>query len=295
MPAITIVVGEALVGFGRYSLLGNLTALDYHYGADLAVPTAIAVALACCGASSRPAARPAHAARPDNDRWASTRWRVAAVAATGGLVASTLVSGIGWDDRWRSDPAHQYLSRILTSLPHLRPGQSLYDTPVPIGVMPFLDEQRHLSDLLPLAGHPVPFDRTHPDPSVVTNAGRIVTARFYPVATGVPAQPTASCPWHVLGQGSYSIRLNNQVGDTEYFLRIAFFQQRPTGLTVTLTDAAGHAVTVRGSDVVADQQLGEDIVALNLGQPRTVVLHSTSPTTNVCLTSVVLGIPVAQS
>lgn len=292
LPLLTVFVGEALIGAGRFSLLGVFITLDYHYAADLAVPTAIAIALACFGPRARESAAATAPAMP-RVRHSARRLRtpIALVLAAAVLVTAAL-SDLRWVNRFEMDGAHRYVGNLLAGVSHLPPSSSVYDTTVPLTVLPFI-ENEHLSDLLALSGRKVAFDGANPE--LADSTGHLRQAVFYVDAVG-PGASHEFCPRPIQGITTSRVRLNAPVGDNEYFLRVDYFQQRPTTLRVTVRGANGKVIPARGPDTIGtDTTLGASLIALTFGSPAEVTFTSDSAATNICLTQVAIGVPLLAS
>jgi hypothetical protein len=289
LPVAAVLVGQTLVAIGRFSLLGNITPLDFHYVFDLAIPLAIACGLACCG-RSRP--------RRSSERSLERRWvrrrlaPVATAAALVGLTASSVFSTVVWTRRFDASPTHGYVSNILAGIRGQSLPVNLYDTGLSIHVLPYLEQNRHLSDLLGSAGVSVAFDRTSPDPQVVDDTGHIRPSAFFPVATA-NHHTNSFCAMPLQGIATRTLHLRPAVGANEYFLRLDYFEQRPAELTTTVRDASGKIIPVRGSStLVAGEGPGSSLFALSTGSPTTVSVASDSAATNICFTNVTIGIPL---
>lgn len=290
---VPLVIGELIVGAGRFSFIGKFSALDYHYCADLAVPLAVGIGLAC-GTPPRVIRRPlAHVlGLPPGQLRGS--------AVVGGMVAVGMVSagfsGWGWVDRWATSPGKDYTTSLVIGARLLPPGHGLFDVPVPPSVASLLEPYRRVSDLLTDARVPVLLNGGVGTPRTVTDTGAVVPARFK-VAGRAAASPdeTPVCPRLIQGTGSRSFALPPSVGVGEFFVRVAFFQRRSTDLTVSVTGRDGRPLPVVGSDQVGGSTLAADYVALSGGQPATITLTSNSPATNICVTDLSVGDPVAVS
>jgi hypothetical protein len=284
LPLTSVALGIVLVGVGRYATFGNIIATDYHYVYDVAVPTALAAVLSL----SRPT-RPAPIRVPSQRPRA--RVAVAAVAA-GGLMASCIVSAAGWTQRWHASPAHTYTTTVLSSVRALGPAATLYDTPVSQRVLPFIEGDRHISNLLDLAGVDAHIDNGPQSPLIVDDRGHVGPATFFVAALGKGTQ-NRFCPDLLHGQQVLTIPLVGHVTPNAYFLRLTYFQNRPTRLLVTVTDPAGHSVAVSEAALALDSTLGQVVIRLGFGQPASVTLRDSSAATNTCVTKVELGAPLA--
>lgn len=303
LPLAAVLVGQTLVGIGRFSLLGNITPLDFHYVFDLAIPLAIACGLACCRpdpATVRSTADDVPAeplvSAPPRSRVRRIAPAIAVVAALG-LTASSVFSALLWSQRFDASPTHRYVSNVLTGVAQLGPAANLYDTGVSIHVLPYLEQNRDLSDLTEIAGVEVAFDHTSPDPQVVDDSGHIRPAVFYPVAASSVKTPKRTfCAMPLQSMAALHVALRPRVGANEYFLRVDYFEQRPSQLNLAVRDATGKLIPIRGdSTLLAGVGPGSALFALTAGSPASVSISSDSAATNMCFTTVAVGIPLAAS
>lgn len=296
LPLVAVAVGEVLIGLSRYTAFGDLPGLQFSYAFDLAVPVALAVGLALRARTpiDTVPAEPVPAERlpPEATRWPRLRL-VAGVACVALAASSAVVSALAWTSRWHDSPAKTYVGSILTGLRGTGSSANLFDTGVSPRVLPSVSPNRNLSDLLSVTNVHVVFDRGLPQPQLVTDSGQIVPATFTSVAEQVGG-PNAFCPTLVHGTTSISVALEPTVAPGAYFLRIEYFEQRPALVTVTVRNATGQSVGLRGDPTVDfDQQLGVVLLPLRPGSPQRVNFASRSEATNVCMSKVTIGSPVA--
>lgn len=291
-------VGEVLVASGRFAVLGNLTSLDLHYAADLGVPAAVLVALAL---SPRSPAVPTAPAIDEPPRRRPPLRRLGLAVVSGltavAFVISAGISSTAWADRWHDSQAHRYVTQLIASVRRAPPPVNLFDVGPPVQVITYLEPHRHVSDLLADADVPAEYGRAVSMPKTVDASGHVIPAGENTFAQA-GLSPTASklCPRLVRGSGTFTFRFTTPLPTAEYFLKVSFFQARPTGLDVSVRDRAGHAIGIRDSHLVGrDNTLGTDYVALDYGSPASVVFVSNSDATDICLTDVALVQPTAQS
>lgn len=305
LPLVTVVAGELLTGFSRYTSLGTLPALTFSYAFDLAIPTALAIALAF---ARSPRTGPESIATVTIDptqvlvaqvevaparpgRWRRRLRASAAVLACGLVVASAAGSAVAWTDRWHDSPAKSYVNALVSGIAQIGPSANLYDTDVSPRVLPVGTRNRHLSDLLSLTGARLVYDGGLPQPQIVTGSGQIVPAVFHPLAHQV-VRPNTFCPTLIKGATTVTIPLKPQIARGAYFLRIAYFEQRLALVTVTVRDADGRAVPLRVDPTEDfDQQLGVMLLPLTPGRPAKVTFSSNSEAANVCMSKVSVGAP----
>lgn len=312
LPALSVGIGMTLVSAGRYDNFGSLSARVFSYAFDLAVPLSIAVCLVWSAEPSgaEPSgAEPSGAEPPGAEpsgaepsgahrrpwplaRWVSPRLAVAAVAVV--LIASSMASSLLWSQTWSENPSRYYVKTLSSQLAKAGPAVNLYDTALPLNIVPFVNSNRHISDLLAMAHLHAGFDSSASEPQVVDGSGRIRPAVFFPVARMAPAQPSF-CDHLLRGNQPLTVPLIGSVSDNEYFLRIEFFQQRLTAVTVTVRDGAGAVIPlVNGPSVRLGSTLGFVIARLGSGSPASVRISSDNAATNTCITAVLVGMPFVK-
>jgi hypothetical protein len=187
------------------------------------------------------------------------------------------------------------MTNLLDGVGQLPPGASIYNTTAPLAVLPFLENNRQLSDLIALSGKQVAFDGNYPPPEIADITGHLRPAVFYVVSDAVLSKSRV-CPRLIQGIQTVRLRLNATVGGNQYFLRVEYYQKRPTALRVTVNDTDGAAIPAVGNDEIgAESSLGAALIALTSGRPATVTITSDSAATNICLTGVQLGLPLVAS
>jgi hypothetical protein len=293
--AAALVSGELLVANGRFAGLGVITALDYHYGADLLVLLAVATGLACC--TNRLSS---DLAGSNRHTWAAARQAWTPMATTGLVVVlafSGAFSGWRWTTIFATSPAKSYETQLVAAVHALPPDKGLFDVPMPISIQTFLEPYRRVSDMLGDAEVSAHIDSGLGTPRLPLPDGRIVPATFFVAGRTAPLPTrTPICPRLIQGQGSTTFPIREKLGLGYYFVKVGYFQQRPTTLTVQVDDAHEEPIQVQGPDSVgAGSTLANQYVALQLGQPAFVTVKSSSPATNICLTSLSVGYPVAAN
>jgi hypothetical protein len=285
LPLLSTGLGVVLVGVGRYATFKDIVALDYHYAYDVAVPMALAAVLSL----SRPP-RPA----PERVRFPRVRrigGRGVAVAAAGALAASCLVSVVAWTNRWHQSPAHTYTTAVLRSVRALGPAGTIYNTPVSPRVLPFVEGNRHLADLLSVARVQVHINNGPRPAEIVTDGGQARKALFVDAAVGRGTH-NPFCPNLLRGPQPLVIRLHGTVPANEYFLRLTYFQNRPTRILVSMSDQAGNPIAVPGGSLPLDSTIGQTVLGVGYGRPARVTIRDPDAATNTCLSKVELGLPL---
>jgi hypothetical protein len=303
MPAAAFVIGTVVVAVGRFKVFGDLTPRSMNYAFTLAIPMTLAAALSLLPDSSdRLAARvagetaqaiPAEAGVRRRRRGSSGYRLVGGLAVL--LLASSLVSSLTFDHRWSQNPSHRYVRQLTASVRAAGPDVNLWDTRVPPNVLAFLSDHNHVSDVLALAKVPARFDDPATDPLVVRDNGTIGPANLLQVARGVQA-PGTPCTALAKGRGSWNIPLSDPLGPNEYFIKISYYQQKPTVLYFQLRSTGGRTLTpVGGARLQLDEPLGNLYLRLPLAPLQGLTVRSETLDANVCIGDVTVGVPYPLS
>jgi hypothetical protein len=292
LPAVSVLVGEVLVGLGRFQAFGTLSGVTFSYAFDLAVPTALACTLSLgrprLVADVAPAVPQPEPARPGHRRLTAA----CALAVVAALVASSVVSAVAWTQRWHDSPAEGYTNRLLAGVSRLGPTANLYDTAVSSRVLPLISPDRYLSDLLSIGGDRTSFDADGTTPSVVDQFGDVRPARFLEVASGALTH-NRFCSTLLTGQTTVEVPLRPVPRRGDYFLQIQYFQQAASNLTVTVLGRGGQPIPLRSdSSIAVTQRLGTILAPVTTSAPSSVRVTGNNPGTSICLASVKLGVPV---
>lgn len=295
MPALIFAISVVVVTAGRYRVFGDLTPRSLNYFFPLAVPLALAMALSLpVDAAQRSAAsraRPATAARLQH-RLGRRPGPAAGLLLCLAILVSSTGSAISFAHRWGQNPARQYLRSLTASVRQAGPAVNLWDTRVPQSVLAAFSDHNHVSDVLRLAGVPAEFQQPESDPMLITDQGRLVPATLYPIAHGVQ-RPKSLCTALIQGIGTWSVPLSAKPGVNEYFLKMSYLQHVPTTLYLTAIDSDGRLVApVGGARRQLSDQLANLYLRLPLTAPRTLLVRSQSTDANVCIGTVLLGVPV---
>lgn len=291
LPALSVAIGMTLVSAGRYDNFGSLSARVFSYVFDAAVPLSIAVCLVWSAEPSRaPLPRPALSL----SRRLAVSPRLATVGAAVVLIASGMASSFLWSQTWSENPSRYYVKTLVSQLANAGPSVNLYDTALPLDVVPYVNSNRHVSDLVAMAHLSAGFDDSGSEPQIVDASGRIRPAVFFPVGKVATAQSTF-CAHLLRGKQSLTAPLIGSVSANEYFLRIEYFQQRLTAVTVTVRDDAGAVIPlVNGPSVRLGSTLGFVLARLDFGGPASVQISSDNAATNTCITAVSVGVPFVK-
>lgn len=328
IPAVPLVLGTTLVTLGRFAYFGQLIASTLRYGADLAAPLFLGLALAIIPTSAamirrrvEPAvdhadvqpvvdqadAQPAvaHAdAQPAGDGRSARgsrlglagRGRRAAVLATAAAavlwLAGSLLSVADFDRHWGANPAHRYVTALKANIAAAGPGLNLYDSTVSQAVLPiFFGPRWHLSDFLPLTGHVPTLDAPATEPLLADDNGALRPAALVPATMLQP--PTGGlCAYLVQGAGIWRIPFATPAPEGDGFLRIDYLQPRPSTADIAVEDLHGvlHYPIPQGQ-VVFGYQLSHVTLRLPVTSVRAVIVRTTAPETHLCMGRLTVGAP----
>jgi hypothetical protein len=296
LPAVSFVLGMLLVAVGRAWVYGDLTPKTFNYLYVLAVPIAIAAALALLPSTPDAIRERANGVARLAPTPVLPHFRPASVAVLAAAVlvfVSSAVSAVTFSNRWARNPSRAYVSALTASVRAAGPNVNLWDTRVPDSVLAALSSGNHLSDVLALAGVPAKFDDPATDPMLVRDDGVLTPAAIFPVARGVQ-RPHTACTKLVQHRGSWTVPFSAAVGENEYFVKISYLQEQPSVVYLSFRDAtSGREVApVTGTRTQLDGQLANVYLRLPLAAPRTLVIRSQSLDTNLCIGAVVIGVPV---
>jgi hypothetical protein len=306
MPALAFVIGTLVVAVGRFKVFGDLTPRSMNYAFTLAIPMTLAAALSLLpDTPDRLAARAAGATEqadpsaPTVDvssrRQRGSGGHPLAAALSVLLLASSLLSSLTFDHRWSHNPSRRYMRHLTSSVRAAGPDVNLWDTRVPPSVLAFLSNHNHVSDVLQLAHVPARFDAPATDPLIVRDDGTIGPANLLPVANGVQA-PNTPCTVLAKGRGRWVIPLSDRLGPNEYFVKISYFQQKPTVLYFEVRSPDGRTLAPTGGDrLELDDLLGNVYLRLPLAEPRGLTVRSETLDANVCIGVVTFGVPYPLS
>jgi hypothetical protein len=288
LPAVPVVLGTAVVAAGRYSFIGNVVGLDYHYAFDLAIPLALALALAWRPEGRRQRRAGRRERSPAGRRVLAPALGVVVVAS---VIASSAVSVRRWTDIWHRNQAKAYVTTLFAQYHQRGQPPVLYDTFVPQTVVPGIDAPLSLSKLFKIAMVKASFDSGPTDPELVDAEGHIVAATFTPSSTAdVAAKPV--CPTLISGVQSVTLPLDPPLPFNYYFLRLQYFENAVSNVTVTVHTKNGRPVTVAGgNNVQLGQAIGQQVFKLTRGAPASVTIAGTTAATNLCASLVTVGYP----
>ncbi|MDQ2959390.1 MAG: hypothetical protein M3Y42_20815, partial [Actinomycetota bacterium] len=218
---------------------------------------------------------------------------IAVAAAIVALLVSNLLTDARFLHRWSQNPSKKYVDTLTASVRTAGPGVNLWDGQVPQSVLTFLSSGNHISDVLRLAGVPAQFEQPGSDPMIVKADGTLAPAGLFAVAKAVQ-KPHTACTLLIQGTGTWIIPLSSTPAVNEYFVKISYFQQKPSILNIALHGPAGVLIEpVGGQRTQLNDRLGNVYFRLPLGSPRSLVVQSDNLDSNICIGDVSLGVPFA--
>ena len=286
MPVVVAFVSVIVVGLGRYDSLGN----NIPYIVRYSHLTALALALGVTLAFARTPEEGDHQAAEDPP-FVGQLLPVALLAV---LVAS-VVSGAGFAQTFWKVPSKGYVDTLAASARATGTSVQVWDGVVPPAVIPPLEPNHFVSDVLKLTDQRLRFDGLEPSPKIVDGTGRLVDSVFVPASD--LAQPiNEQCGVSIQGAGDHTVQLKALPSVNSWFLQLRILQSRANDFTVSVRDAYGQPVALRtGSAHVAPTA---PLLALNWalanGSPTSLTISSDDPGLSLCLVHAYVGAPFAQ-
>ncbi len=298
IPALVSGIGLVFVGRARFELFGGFSvSRHFEYASYAAVPAAVGVALAIWPVSLVDVrARIAGARTPIDERPKPSRHAILRRwPARGVVVAVALLSAISagtYAQHWSQSPAKAYVARLSAGLSEEGSEATVFDTFVAGDVMPAIQDHRHVSDLLALMGSHASLNNGPIPARVVSSAGNLVPAGFLTTASVRIPHSNPFCNDLYAGQTPKTQRLNRVPHLNEWFVRLTYFEQRPSILDVQAVTANGTVITpVGGGQVLLSTRVGNVYLLLPQSQPVAVRIQGATLATNVCLTGITVGYP----
>jgi hypothetical protein len=210
------------------------------------------------------------------------------------VLAGSLASQSTYTTQWARNPAQAYVTKLDADLKRLGPDVALYNTPANSTILPIIEPNHSISTLAGLLKRPARFD-TDGALQVVRSDGSIGPAGLFTVAH--PINPSsARCVSILRGVGDWTIPLSSTEHTGEYFLRMSYLQQAASVITVRLGTKARRLIEpVDGARVQLPELLGAVTLRLPLTIPTSLVIHSDSLATNLCLGDVSIGVPLPKA
>lgn len=285
-----LVVDYALVAGSRGQVLDvAVFAREYRYVTDAAPVVVLALGLACLPVRDAPEVlRPRRGGPAARLRGVVTGRSAPAAAAATCLVllAGSVVSGIGYAQGWRVNPARDWVATARADLA-ANPGVVLVDTQVPDAVMWRLLGPYYTLDSAVLAAAPeqprfLAEGESSPDLRMLDDTGALVRA-WVPPTTSAPPGPAPGCGYR-LGAGPVLVPLRTPVDDGRWMIRIAYLSAAEN---TAVLRAGGRTVQVQLPAGLAD------VFVPVSGQIGSVGLELRDPTRSVCVGQVEVGVPAA--
>jgi hypothetical protein len=297
LPIVVEIAAIMLVGAGRYNTFGTITALAYRYAFILAVPMTLGIALALLPAAPYLALSPEPAPLLDStepEHATSGRLITLVGVLTASIMLSSCVSGITFRHAWSHSPTKEYVTALKSDLKRSR-DPNVYDVYTPDWLIPAVETHRHLSDLLSIDGSGIHLNHFGTKTTLPGRDGHLVPATFLPSAHAA-SRTSKLCVALLQGEGSWIIPMSGSAASNEWFLRVEFFQARPSNLYFSLAsgDSGSEVLNpVSGARVDLNSRLDALWLRFPTAAPRAVIVSSRSAQTNICLTKVEIGYPFA--
>jgi hypothetical protein len=298
IPLLVSTVGMVFVGRARFELFGEFAvSRHFEYASYAAVPAAVGVALAVWATSAseirgRVGGEAVTSDDVDADRPSRRFGCWSRRAVVGVLALASAVSGVTYAHSWSQSPSKGYVARLAAGLSRSGSDATVFDTFVANDVMPGIQIHRHVSDLLALMSSHAHLNNGPVPAQVVDNRGRLVKAQFLTSASVNIKQRNSFCNDLISPQTDKTRRLDQTPHLNEWFLRLTYFEQVPTPITVHVVTAQGTTITPDGgSRVFLNARVGNVYLRLPSAMPSAIRVQGASPTSNVCLTGIAVGYP----
>jgi hypothetical protein len=279
VPLLIAVGGLLLVGIGRFDQLGAYAVAILRYSHFTPMAMALGITLAFAAAPEEQVEeRPL--ALPEGSR------AVAAVALVGALVMS-VVSAAGFAERFWRNTSPDYVANLTATA--RTSTQQFFDPPVPASVIPPVEPNHFVSDVLALTGERLRFEGLQAAPLTIDAAGKAVPAGFVP-ATDLTDPTTPGCG--VLVTRTTTLHLGSLYANP-WDLQLQIVQNRSNAFRVEVRDVEGRVMPFRHGS--ASVQPSGRLVAVNralpYGIPSTVTLVVEGSSTSLCLVHAFVGSP----
>ncbi len=279
LPIGTTLLGVVLVAFGRSDYLGTFIAPIYRYSFFLPMTLVLGLALAFAGDEH------------DDETPSSRTLR----GATALVAIASLVSGLVFADRFWQNPSRDYVDTLLASVRAAGPTVELYDSTVPEGVIPGLEPNHFVSDVLALGRLSATFGGTSPSPMLADDSGHLKPATLYHVGD-ITSSQEKECGTFVHGKGETAVTVGPVSRPADWYLELQLYEPRANTFSVAVLDAEGNELGVfaGGPNVQTSGPLVAVHRRIGVGTPAKVVIRSTDAETNFCLVHAYIGAPVLQ-
>jgi hypothetical protein len=282
MPVGVTLVTLVLVAVGRSVLMGAEVSLVLRYSYFTAAALALGVTLAFARSVDE---------QPYLPTTTSLRMRSPGVGLVGVVVLGSCLSSLAWDSTFARNPSKHYVETLASSARATGPDRQVFDVPVPVQVIPFLEPYRHVSDVLGLSRVHKSYLGTGDRGLVPDDAGHLVPAAFVPVAD--QAGPTlARCGTLVRAPGPTTVRLTHVARANEWFLQVQLYQAKPSEVRISVLGSSGEDLTPHDRLLRLDGTLLTVNLQLRLGKPVSLTLSGGAPGSTLCLVHAYVGSPL---
>ena len=281
-----LVVDAALVAASRARVFDpSVFTREYRYLTDFAI-----VVVLCGALAFLPVRRAPRVLRPRARRWAAVAraagnrpgWAALAVA---GLVAGSVLSGVGYAVGWADNASRDFVATARADLA-ARPGTTLLvDAPVPDRVMwSLLGPWTHASVLLAAAPEEPAFlvdGQTVDELAMLDDEGHVRRAWVQP-AVAAPPGPDPGCGWAV-ANGPRVVALPTATPAGRWLVRLSYLSAQDNAGWVSAGDQLRAPVLLPAG-------LHDFFVQVQ-GPVREVTVELRDPTRPLCVWQVEVGVP----
>jgi hypothetical protein len=292
LPVISGIGGVLLVGRGRYDVLGTFITPILRYSFQVAVPLAVGITLCFALTPELQAAKAAVRVRTEDTEYSLPAYLSVLAAVL--VLAASFVSGAAFVRRFWDNPAKHYIDNLIVGARAAGPEVNIYDSAINGDVIPYIEPNHYVSDVLRLAGVQARYDDPSSEPVVAAPDGRLVAARFVPAADARgPAKP--GCGTYIGGRGSWLIAFSSTMSTKDWYLRLELYQPRPNRFSVEIIDRDGAILApARGATVAVSRKLEAVNLRLPISSPTALVIRTDDPATTLCLVHTYVGVPLPR-
>jgi hypothetical protein len=282
MPVVVTLVTLVLVAVGRSALMGSDVTLVLRYSYFTAAALALGGTLAFARSVDE---------QPYLPTTTSARWRWPGVGLVGVVVLGSCLASLAWDSTFARNPSRHYVETLASSARATAPDGQVFDVPVPVQVIPFLEPYRHVSDVLGLTRVHRSYLGTGDRGWVPDDVGHLRPAAFVPVADQ-EAPTHGRCGTVVRAPGPTTVRLTHVGYANEWFLQLQLYQARSSEVRISVLGSSGEDLTPRDPLLELEGTLLTVNRRLRLGTPVTLTLSGGAPGSVLCLVHAYVGSPL---
>jgi hypothetical protein len=251
LPAFFLLSDTLLVVAGRGFAFGALIGYEFRYISELAVVTAVALALATMPIIGAPQAVEKRAGTLLLDNWRVAGAICAAIAILG-TISTTI-----YYDHWRIWRVNKsYFTTLIDDVRQAPPGTAVVDSPVPTALLwAYGYPENTLSHLLEPVPHHLDFTQVATDHLAISAPdGHLAQLQVTPVHRSLPGS-APDCGYRI-GRGMTTIPLEGPFVFGGWWVRLGYLATAPSTLTVraggaefrTSVEAGFHALYVAAGD-----------------------------------------------